>query len=148
MRMISSRGMAKFIAWRTSTLSNGAIFAFSSSQIMYEALTESKVTFGSSLRLIYSSGCRNWAMSTAPPWQQRQARGRGRHFAHDHRLHERLLAPVVVARLEHRLLAADQLGQAIGAEAGRLSFCRNLMAQGSSRAASLLALRGVVDRVG
>jgi hypothetical protein len=53
------------IARRTSTLSNGGILALSSSQIENEAATESTATFGP-LSETYSSGCRNWAMSTAP----------------------------------------------------------------------------------
>ena len=60
-------GKAKFIARRTSTLSNGAILALSSIQIMNEAGTVSTATFGTFFRLMISSGCRYCAMSTAPP---------------------------------------------------------------------------------
>ena len=62
-----SCGKAKFIARRTSALSNGGILALSSIQIMNEAGTVSTATFGAFCRSMISRGCRYWAMSTAPP---------------------------------------------------------------------------------
>ena len=57
-------------------------------------------------------------MSTAPPCSRESRLDEGRHLLHDDALHGGLLAPVIVARLEHGLLAPHQLLQSVGAKSG------------------------------
>jgi hypothetical protein len=78
----------------TFGLPNGSICALSSSQIIKEALTLSTATPFSLRNLMISSGCRYWAISTAP-LQQRGPRGRSRHFPKDHRIHRGFAAIVI-----------------------------------------------------
>ena len=65
--MTCSCGNAKFIARRTSMLSNGGILALSSIQSMKVAGIVSTVTPGALASCTSSSGCRYCAISTAPP---------------------------------------------------------------------------------
>ena len=79
--------------------------------------------------------------------EQRDARRGGGHFLHDHGVHVRLATVVVRAGLEHRLLAADKLGDGVRAEPRGL-VVEELASPRVVFGGHLLALSLVVYRVG
>ena len=133
------------MARRTSTLSNGAILALSSIQIMKEAGNR----LHGDVRHVLQADDLEWLQVLrdvdGAALKQLDASGRGRHFPEDDRIDRRLAAIVVGTRLEDGLLAAHKLLELVGAEAGAVVL-DEFPRPGIVGAAFGLALHAVVDR--
>jgi hypothetical protein len=73
---------------------------------MNEAGTVSTATLGAFLQVYDLERLQILRDVHGAPAQELNACGRGRHLAEHHRIDRRLAGPVIVARLEDRLLAA------------------------------------------